>query len=150
MRHRCDSRIIYYLTLMTFDSHLWHIKTPEMTGMKSKFRSKFRFRLYSVPATGRNFPGILNLAAKSNSSKHHNHDGQSNTSSLLSHHTTNSPQTFDILLPTPKVITRRAAIHLHCSAITQPIHPKPLTSSCQHPKSSPDVPIGPSIHCGLP
>jgi hypothetical protein len=62
MHHRCDSRIIYYLTLMTFDSHLWHIKTPEMTETKSKFRSKFRFRLYSVPATGRNFSGILNLA----------------------------------------------------------------------------------------
>ena len=56
MRHRCDSRIINYLTLMTFD-------TPEMTGTKSKFRSKFRFRLYSVPATGRNFSGILNLAS---------------------------------------------------------------------------------------
>jgi hypothetical protein len=38
------------------------LKTPEMTGTKSKFRSKFRFRLYSVPATGRNFSGILNLA----------------------------------------------------------------------------------------
>jgi hypothetical protein len=37
------------------------LKTPEMTGTKSKFRSKFRFRLYSVPATGRNFSGILNL-----------------------------------------------------------------------------------------
>jgi hypothetical protein len=56
MRHRCDSRIINYLTLMTFD-------TPEMTGMKSKFRSKFRFRLYSVPATGRNLSGILNLGS---------------------------------------------------------------------------------------
>jgi hypothetical protein len=54
MRHRCDSRIINYLTLMT-------LKTPEMTGTKSKFRSKFRFRLDSVPATGRNFAGILNL-----------------------------------------------------------------------------------------
>jgi hypothetical protein len=30
MGHRCDSRIINYLTLMT-------LKTPEMTGMKSKF-----------------------------------------------------------------------------------------------------------------
>jgi hypothetical protein len=39
MRHRCDSRIIYYLTLMT-------LKTPEITGTKS---------------TGRNFSGILNL-----------------------------------------------------------------------------------------
>jgi hypothetical protein len=55
MRHRCDSRIINYLTLMT-------LKTPEMTGTKSKFRSKFRFRLYSVPATEQNFAGILNLA----------------------------------------------------------------------------------------
>ena len=54
MRHRCDSRIINYLTLMT-------LKTPEMTGTKSKFRSKFRFRLDSVPVTGRNFAGILNL-----------------------------------------------------------------------------------------
>jgi hypothetical protein len=45
MRHRCDSRIINYLTLMTFD-------TPEMTGTKSKFRLVFRFRLDSVPATG--------------------------------------------------------------------------------------------------
>jgi hypothetical protein len=54
MRHRCDSRIINYLTLMT-------LKTPEMTGTKSKFWSKFRFRLDSVPATGRNFAGILNL-----------------------------------------------------------------------------------------
>jgi hypothetical protein len=53
---------IIYLTLMTFDSHLLHIKTPEMTGTKSKFRSKFRFRLDSAPATGRNFSGILNLA----------------------------------------------------------------------------------------
>jgi hypothetical protein len=32
-----------------------------MTGTKSKFWSKFRFRLYSVPATGRNFAGISNL-----------------------------------------------------------------------------------------
>jgi hypothetical protein len=56
MQHRCDSRIIYYLTLMT-------LKTPEMTGTKSKFWSKFQFRLYSVPATGRNFSGILNLAS---------------------------------------------------------------------------------------
>jgi hypothetical protein len=40
---------------MTYD-------TPEMTGTKSKFRSKFQFRLDSVPATGRNFSGILNLA----------------------------------------------------------------------------------------
>jgi hypothetical protein len=54
MRHRCDSRIINYLTLMT-------LKPPEMTGTKSKFRSKFRFRLDSMPATGRNFAGILNL-----------------------------------------------------------------------------------------
>jgi hypothetical protein len=38
------------------------LKTPEMTGTKSKFWSKFRFRLDSVPATGRNFSGILNLA----------------------------------------------------------------------------------------
>jgi hypothetical protein len=45
-----------YLTLMT-------LKTLEMTGTKSKFRSKFRFRLDSVPVTGRNFSGILNLAA---------------------------------------------------------------------------------------
>jgi hypothetical protein len=37
------------------------LKTPEMTGTKSKFRSKFRFQLYSVPATGRNISGILNL-----------------------------------------------------------------------------------------
>ena len=37
------------------------LKTPEMTGTKLKFWSKFRFRLYSVPATGRNFAGILNL-----------------------------------------------------------------------------------------
>jgi hypothetical protein len=54
MRHRCDSRIINYLTLMT-------LKTPEMTGTKLKFRSKFRFWLDSVPATGRNFAGISNL-----------------------------------------------------------------------------------------
>jgi hypothetical protein len=40
------------------------LKTPEMTGTKSKFRSKFRFWLYSVPATGRNFSGILNLASQ--------------------------------------------------------------------------------------
>jgi hypothetical protein len=46
---------------MTFDSHLWHIKTPEMTGTKLKFWLKFWFRLDSVPATGRNFSGILNL-----------------------------------------------------------------------------------------
>jgi hypothetical protein len=52
MRHRCDSCIIYYLTLMT-------LKTPEMTGTKLKIRSKFRFRLDSVPATGRNFSEIL-------------------------------------------------------------------------------------------
>jgi hypothetical protein len=39
------------------------LKTPEMTGTKSKFRSKFRFRLDSVPTTGRNFAGILNLAS---------------------------------------------------------------------------------------
>jgi hypothetical protein len=58
MRHRCDSRIINYLTLMT-------LKTPEMTGTKSMFRSKFRFQLYSVPATGQNFAGILNLGGKS-------------------------------------------------------------------------------------
>jgi hypothetical protein len=32
-----------------------------MTGTKSKFRSKFRFRLDSVPATGRNFSRIFNL-----------------------------------------------------------------------------------------
>jgi hypothetical protein len=37
------------------------LKTPEMTGTKSKFWSKFQFRLDSVPATGRNFSGILNL-----------------------------------------------------------------------------------------
>jgi hypothetical protein len=54
MQHRCDSLIINYLTLMTFD-------TPEMAGTKSKFRLAFRFRLDSVPATGRNFSGILNL-----------------------------------------------------------------------------------------
>jgi hypothetical protein len=68
MRHRCDNPIINYLTLMTFDSHLWHIKTPEMTGTKSKFRSKFRLRLNSVPATGRNFSGILNLAGRNSGS----------------------------------------------------------------------------------
>jgi hypothetical protein len=38
------------------------MKTPEMTGTKSKFWSKFQFRLDSVPATGRNFSGISNLA----------------------------------------------------------------------------------------
>jgi hypothetical protein len=32
-----------------------------MTGMKSKFQLKFQFRLDSLPATGRNFSGILNL-----------------------------------------------------------------------------------------
>jgi hypothetical protein len=37
-----------------------------MTGTKSKFRSKFRFQLNSVPATGRNFSGILNLAPRAN------------------------------------------------------------------------------------
>jgi hypothetical protein len=36
-----------------------------MTGTKSKFRLAFRFRLDSVPATGRNFSGILNLVSKS-------------------------------------------------------------------------------------
>jgi hypothetical protein len=49
-----------------------------MTGTKSKFRSKFRFRLYSGPATGRNFSGISNLddssikiqPAKQNQSTH--------------------------------------------------------------------------------
>ena len=51
MWHRCDSRIINYLTLMT-------LKTLEMTGTKSKFRSKFWLRLDSVPVTGRNFSGI--------------------------------------------------------------------------------------------
>jgi hypothetical protein len=40
---------------------LWHIKTPEMTGTKSKFRLAFQFWLDSVPATGRNFSGISNL-----------------------------------------------------------------------------------------
>ena len=58
MPHRCDSCIINYLTSMT-------LKTPEMTRTKSKFRSKFRFRLDSVPATGRNFAGILNLVTGS-------------------------------------------------------------------------------------
>jgi hypothetical protein len=58
MRHRCDSLIINYLTLM-------NLKTPEMTGRtKSKFQSKFQFRLYSMPATGRNFSRILNLDSK--------------------------------------------------------------------------------------
>jgi hypothetical protein len=32
-----------------------------MTGTNLKFRSKFWIRLDSVPATGRNFSGILNL-----------------------------------------------------------------------------------------
>jgi hypothetical protein len=54
MRHRCDSRIINYLTLMT-------LNTPEMTGTKSKFRSKFRFRRNSVRLRARNIAGILNL-----------------------------------------------------------------------------------------
>jgi hypothetical protein len=35
-----------------------------MTRTKSKFRSKFQFRLYSGPATGRNFSGIFNLVVR--------------------------------------------------------------------------------------
>jgi hypothetical protein len=34
-----------------------------MTGTILKFPSKFQFLIDSVPATGRNFSGILNLAA---------------------------------------------------------------------------------------
>ena len=40
---------------------LQHIKTLEMTATKSKFWLAFWFRLDSVPVTGRNFSGILNL-----------------------------------------------------------------------------------------
>jgi hypothetical protein len=49
-----------------------------MTGMKSKFRSKFRFWLYSVPATGRNFSGILNLVSQSIKIKKKKDQQQSN------------------------------------------------------------------------
>ncbi len=51
------------LNINDFDSHLWHIKTPEMTGTKSKFRLAFRFQLDYWPATGRNFSGIFNLGS---------------------------------------------------------------------------------------